>query len=583
MSQTLTKPILLDETGQAIAGKLDTNSAAIIDALEDIKDAVSMGTDFVPVMIKVTTPPAKVSYMAGENLNLAGIVVSLIASNGVQIDVTDQCTFVPANGTVLTSADTSVSISYYWYKDDVTFTTNYPIGVKSLSSIAITTPPTQTEYITGETLDLTGIIVTATYDDGTFLDVTQNCTFSPANGATLSMNNTTIVATYTEGGVSKTATTPITVVVPIYGAEWDGTASSAWVRTDLAADFDDPNPYYASMTGSPTSPFDTIQPWAGMTKITDSGAGELVAIPKFYYKLTQTGNSIKIQIVPSQYSAWALENGYHISPAHMDRNDGNGERDTVYIGRYFCAGTNYKSETNNLPNRNSNLTTFRTEIHTIDSDIWQMDFAMLFTIWLLYIVELADWNSQNKIGYGCSTNGSLMVMGYTDSMPYHTGTIANTRTTFGGTQYRYIEGLWDNVSNWIDGCYYNNQKYLCIILNPNNFSNADNRSDGIATGVVTGTTQEPCPTQFTVNETVGAFPLFVPTASRSELNMGDYADEYSCDYWKSVVRTNLISFKTYYKAKNQGSFGCGLFSMNYKSYDVASSDVGARLMKLPNS
>lgn len=446
MSQTLTKPILLDETGQAIAGKLDTNSAAIVEALEDIKDAVSMGTDFVPVMIKVTTPPAKVSYMAGENLNLAGIVVSLIASNGVQVDITEQCTFLPANGTPLTASDTSVAISYYWYKDDVTFTTSYPIGVKSLSSIAITTPPTITEYMVGDELDLTGIVVTATYDDGTFLDVTQNCTFNPADGTVLTASNTSVTVTYTEGTITKTASQSITVI-PVYGVEWDGSSSSAFTRTDAAANFTDPVPQMSNGSGGWTegsSPFDAILPWAGMEVVTDGTLGKLVKIPKFYYSL-DCSNGVKLKISSMRFE------GSFVSPAHMDRGDGVGERDYVYVGAYHCS-TLYKSTTGATIKNQTGLSNFNSSIHNLSVDAWLWDYATLTTIRMLYLVEFADWNSQAKIGYGCApVMGTIGYTGATDSMTYHTGTTATALTNYGHVKYRHIEDLWAGVQDYVNG------------------------------------------------------------------------------------------------------------------------------------
>ena len=84
-----------------------------------------------------------------------------------------------------------------------------------------------------------------------------------------------------------------------------------------------------------------------------------------------------------------------------------------------------------------------------------MDYAMRLTIWMLMLVEFADNDFQAKIGYGCGDNSAVGAIGYTDSMTYHTGTTQSARTTYGlGTQYRYIEGLWDNVLDWMDGCYY---------------------------------------------------------------------------------------------------------------------------------
>lgn len=557
MSQVLEKPILLDETGQEIVEKLD-----------DIKDAISMGTDFVPVMIKVTTPPAKVAYMAGESLDLAGIVVDLIASNGVHIDVTDQCTFVPANGTPLTASDTSVAISYYWYRDDVTFTTSYPIGVKSLSSIAITTPPTTTNYYTGDQLDLTGIVVTATYDDGTFLDVTQNCTFIPADGATLAANDTSITASYTEG-ITKTATQAITVK-SVYGVEWDGTASTAWTRTESASNFVEPNPYYAGMTDTPSSPFDNILPWSGMEKSTDTDDNVLVSIPKFYYKLSKNGSKLKVQIANE-----ALD-GFSVSPAHMDRGDGIGERNTVYVGRYQT-NTEYKSKTNNTVQSSKSRAEFCANIRSNNTyattTLW--DITMLFTIWLLYIVEFADWNSQVKIGYGCDSPNSRQT-GATDGMPYHTGTTGATRSTYHKMQYRYIENLWCNYYTFFSGMLsrkVTGGSELYIILDPTKIDNSY-RSDGVKVGEYSGNGY---PSEFDVVNPDGLYPLFVPTAFN-----GTNAT-YMCDYQNvniSSGETNAFYTGGKYGDNSQDS---GLFLIVNTTKSAVDANIGSRLMKLPNS
>ena len=58
-------------------------------------------------------------------------------------------------------------------------------------------------------------------------------------------------------------------------------------------------------------------------------------------------------------------------------------------------------------------------------------------------------------------------------MQYHTGTTAANRTTYGFTQYRNIEGWWDNVFDCMDGCYYTSSG-LNVILNPAQFSDSAN-------------------------------------------------------------------------------------------------------------
>lgn len=346
----------------------------------------------------------------------------------------------------------------------------------------------------------------------------------------------------------------------IYGAEWDGSSTTLWTRTDDAVGLANPNPYYLNMSGTPSSPFDDIMPWSGMVVSEDAEAGTVVSIPKFYYKLTQNSSTmgLKIQISTTQ------EDGFVCSPAHMDRGDGKGKRDVVYVGRYHCGSTNYKSVTGVTPMANVTRPNFRTAIHNLGSTIWMMDFATRFTIWLLYLVEYANWDSQTCIGYGCGNNSAAQAMGYTDSMPYHTGTTQSSRTTYGlGTQYRHIEGLWDNVYDWIDGCYYDSNG-LNIILNPANFSDS---SGGIAVGVPT----IGYPSQFTLKEVNGTYPLIIPTASSGS------ESTFSCDYW-SFYATNPCLFVG---GNCSRSLNHGLFYVYRSGASKASADRGSRFLKLP--
>ena len=344
----------------------------------------------------------------------------------------------------------------------------------------------------------------------------------------------------------------------IYGVEWDGSSTTLWTRTDDAVGLANPNPYYAGMSGTPSSPFDDIMPWSGMVVSEDTDAGTLVSIPKFYYKLSQNSStmSLKIQI------SMTHEDGFVCSPAHMDRGDGVGERDVVYVGRYHC-GTGYKSVTGVAPMANVTRPNFRTAIHNLGSTIWMMDFATRFTIWLLYLVEFANWDSQSCIGYGCGNNSAAEAMGYTDSMPYHTGTTQSSRTTYGlGTQYRHIEGLWDNVYDWIDGCYYNSSG-LNIILNPANFRDS---SGGIAVGVPTSG----YPSQFTLKEVSGTLPMFIPTESNGSENT------FSCDNW-SFSASNPCLFVGGYYGQNLSH---GLFFVSRSKATSAGAHLGSRLIKL---
>ena len=433
----------------------------------------------------------------------------------------------------------------------------------------VATETMQAEYCRTKTLTLTYYTLTVTVKAGS--TVTAQCGDKTVSGTVpesgsiklyLPIAGTwTVTATLgdetAEGSleVSEYKDYPLELAYThIYGASWDGTSTTKWSRTDEAAEFTDPVPYVAGAS-SYGSPFDTLQPWAGMVKSERTG-GTMVAIPKFWYLLEQTGSGMSIKIADKKVA------GYSVSPAHMDRGDGNGERDVVYVGRYHCA-SGYKSKTGSPPLTRKTRSSARTNIHSLGSAIWQCDFAMRFTLWLLYIVEFADWNSQAKIGYGCSPSSDTFTMGYTDSMPYHTGTDQSSRATYGGTQYRNIEGLWDNVLDWCDGCY-NNSDGLNIILNPSKFSDSSN-------GTAVGVPSNGWPSAFKVKAN-GGFPMFIPTSTP-----GSDAT-YSCDYWYfSSSSPCLCVGGDYIHNSNYG-----LFYVNYSNASNAYGNVGFRLQELPN-
>ena len=431
------------------------------------------------------------------------------------------------------------------------------------------TETVQAEYCRTKTLTLTYYTLTVTVKAGS--TVTAQCGDKTVSGTVPESGSIklylpiagTWTVTATLGDETTTATVEVTeykdyplelAYVHIYGASWDGTSTTKWSRTDEAAEFTDPVPYVAGAS-SYGSPFDDRLPWSGMV-VSERTGGTMVAIPKFWYKLEQNGAGMTIKIADR-----AVE-GYSVSPAHMDRGDGHGERDVVYIGRYHCNGT-YKSGTGS-PRANMTRSSARANIHGLGSAIWQCDFAMRFTLWLLYIVEFADWNSQAKIGYGCGNNSSPQSMGYTDSMPYHTGTTQSSRTTYGcGTQYRNIEGLWDNVLDWCDGCY-NNGNGLNIILNPSEFSDSSN-------GTAVGVPSNGWPSAFRV-KTNGGFPVFIPTSAS-----GNDAT-YSCDGWNFSSSYPCLYVGGYYSHDSSyGLFYVGCCTASY--YD---GDIGCRLQELPN-
>ena len=413
------------------------------------------------------------------------------------------------------------------------------------------------------------VIVKVTGDyDGTVSATPKDSSLVSAlvAGADITLSNvdessgkTTVTVSCSEG---KNYTAPSDQVVSVtasfvaqnvYGVSWAGTSDSAMTRTDAAADFIDPTPAVNNGTGS--SPFDNIMPWSGMKRVTDAEAGELVEIPKYWYKWSKSGKTLNLQI------SNVARPGFFVSPAHADRGDGKGERNVVYVGRYHCANS-WKSETGVTPHAFFTRSMARTYIHSCGDTVWQWDWAMNWTIRMWYIVEFAHWNSQEKIGYGCGDHGAPKNMGYTDNMQHHTGTVQASREAYGlGTQYRYIEGLWDNIYDWVDGCYYNSNG-LNIIANPNKFS--DN-SDGVLVGLPASG----YPSQLEIAEKNGAQWVYPVTADGSETT-------YIPDAWHFNASYPCLRTGGYTKGLTSG-----MFFITCNEISNSLGVIGTRLMKLP--
>jgi len=343
--------------------------------------------------------------------------------------------------------------------------------------------------------------------------------------------------------------------VTIYGVEWDWTSSgpTKGTRTDAAAGFSDPNP--AVNNGNGSSPFDNLMPWAGMVKETRTG-GVMVKEPKYWYKWTKTGKKLKLQIADGPVE------GFHVDPVNMDRGDGLGELNFSYIARYHCASGTYKSETNKAQQVSITRSAARTSIHNLGANIWQMDFAQMWYVGMLFLVEFADWNGE-RIGRGCSASGSKENNGKTDAMQYHTGTTAANRDTYGYTQYRNIEGWWDNVYDWMDGCYYNSNG-LNVIKNPNQFSDSAN-------GTLVGKPVAGYPSDFTIPTQSGLeWALFPSAAAGSTTN-------YVPDYWSFSGGSPCLCRGGYF-SQNQNR---GPFCVDYYGASYTSAGVGCRLQERP--
>ena len=258
----------------------------------------------------------------------------------------------------------------------------------------------------------------------------------------------------TASGQSKTLTLSYSNV---FGVCWD-TSNSSTALTRLTPETDpyglvmksvttEPKP--AVGTGSGGSPFDNYAPWSGMKECNLDSSGTVTA-----WKGDNTfsrANNYTMVFIPEFYVA-AKRNGtkqyFYISEVQkngMVKHPGSGK----YIGRYHMGGQ-IVSKSGVSPLVNYTRLWFRHGATNSDSKTHLYDFATYCAIIWLYIIEFADWDCQSKIGQGY-TNGNTTVIrsGGTDNMTYHTGRSGTDGKT--AVQYRWIENLWGNVFQWVDG------------------------------------------------------------------------------------------------------------------------------------
>ena len=113
--------------------------------------------------ITITGGPTKTSYFVGEALDLDGLVVTASYNDGSTQPVSNGAlTAVTGFNSTAPAAGQTVTVHYGWFSATFTVT----IKNISLTGITITEFPTKTNYFVGEALELGGLVVTASYSNG---------------------------------------------------------------------------------------------------------------------------------------------------------------------------------------------------------------------------------------------------------------------------------------------------------------------------------------------------------------------------------------------------------------------------------
>ena len=247
----------------------------------------------------------------------------------------------------------------------------------------------------------------------------------------------------------------------IYGVKRSLTTSSTeWTRTDDSIDFT----ATATIAGSDYySDFDNCYPWSAMTSYLFDVSTNTVLAEYGDDEFTFTPSDSNVQVmtrIPKMWIQRYQDDEYEYIRIANYAADGFTEYEERSVGRYLSSSTS-------TPNSISGVTcatgayaaSFRTNIRAVlGSKFGVFDVWTLNIIRCLYLVEFADNNTQNILGVGGRTDGTIS-SGTCDELGIKSGCkvsdIVNT------ILYRGIEGLYGVMAvhiidgiNYVDGVLY---------------------------------------------------------------------------------------------------------------------------------
>lgn len=383
---------------------------------------------------------------------------------------------------------------------------------------------------------------------------------------------------YSEARYSRKVT--VESLTSVFGVSWDSSnPSTALTRLTKA---NDPNklvtvdittePVPAVGTGSGSSPFDNYMPWMGMEEyniINTSGKvlnkkGEsgftrtnisvpvMVKIPEFYYKIERVGSIFRY------YVADGPVDGLSLHPGSGDNYLGRYEAGEASSGTMGLILASYSGTT---PSVSKTRSTFRDYARNMASGFQLRDIAAWCAYDLLYLVEYADFNSQEKIGPGIVNDTAAHKTGETDAMVYHTGR-ANSGDN-AAVQYRGIENPWGNVSEFIDGINILTQvAYICT--EPESY--ADDTTDNYKSSGFT------TPDSGFIKEL--GFSSGFPWALLPDTTGGGSSTTYIPDFVYSSLGEKVLNVGGHITSEQEA----GLFFFHAGATSLGKSDkIGARL------
>ena len=197
--------------------------------------------------------------------------------------------------------------------------------------------------------------------------------------------------------------------------------------------------------------FDNIYPWSDIISYNYDTKGQ--RITAFYgdptFDFSGNNGQVLTRIPKFWYKIWK-DGGYYYYSIADNKVDGYIESQQFSVGRYTVSGSSSGvfSRSGQAPFVNYNITNARTYARNVGDRFGILDYH-IFLISLLYIVEYADYNSQNKLGKGNINNTAALTSGGCDSLGMKSGCLVNDGKH--SVIYRGTEDIYGNIWQFIDG------------------------------------------------------------------------------------------------------------------------------------
>lgn len=169
----IVKATYLDGTEKEITDYTIENGNELGKDVTEVEIKFGKFSAFVPVTvsenilvsIEVTTPPIKTEYIEGQTFDKTGMVVTGTLLDGSSVLISGYS----VSENKLSTDDTKIEVVF---KEKITYV-NIVVKKNIVTKIEVTKQPIKTEYVEGQKFDKTGMVVKATYLDGTENTITD--------------------------------------------------------------------------------------------------------------------------------------------------------------------------------------------------------------------------------------------------------------------------------------------------------------------------------------------------------------------------------------------------------------------------